>query len=277
MWHAIIAWLVHAYHAYFVPYVGPFLFATLIPSIIAGLSTAPTPKRMKAIAWFQVIMKFVGWATFRDQPGTYKLPAQEFFALLKPLLVALWKKLAPPAALLLALLSAFLARPARADVPQFSMGPSAQFFRLGAKPLDPGRLNLGNTYGIDVLAAGLGWGFHYNPPAMVRGQVCWLSVFGDAFASFSGLPSSGGLAVMGGVETYNGLFGFGVGYKIFELYDTPGRPMEGLFAGGNGGIRNLFFGVHLAVNLLFGPVSKLPTSVRLGGPPPPNYWFIGDR
>jgi hypothetical protein len=163
-------------------------------------------------------------------------------------------------------------REARADVPQFSTGPSVSFFRFGYKLNDPADVTKGDKAGVDVLAIGAGWSVHWNPSALVSkdGRIAYMSLTGTALAQLNALPVSGGLALAVGPSFYNGLFGLQVGYKMFELAEN--RPMEGLFAGGAGGHRNVFVLLNVSMNLLFAKPAGAKGAPM--GPPPPNYWTV---
>jgi hypothetical protein len=181
-----------------------------------------------------------------------------------------------------ALLTFFLAIPgeALADVPIFSTGPSVSFFRFGFKLNDPSNASSGDKAGVDVLAAGVGWSVRWNPSKLVSkdGQVSYMSLDGTIFGNLGALPTSGGMSIAAGPSFYNGLVGLEVGYKLFELTDAPNRPMEGLFAGGYGGRRNVFVLVNMSVNLLFQGSNPTLHAAKKGASAneiPPNYWRVG--
>lgn len=168
----------------------------------------------------------------------------------------------------LALLSAFLARPLRAQVPDWSQGPSvaAMAFRFDCRPG-------GSDPCVKALGAGAGYTLRWNSPARSRdGQLAYVSLDLTALADFSSMPASGALSVAAGPSFFNGLVGVQAGYKLFELVD--GAPTEGLFALA-GGRRNAFFLLSLSINFAFG---QLPHTAQYGAvlvPPaadPPNYY-----
>lgn len=51
---------------------GPWIMVSLIPTIISGLSVSPRTEG--AAAWFKKAMGFLSAATFKDVPGTFKIP-----------------------------------------------------------------------------------------------------------------------------------------------------------------------------------------------------------
>jgi len=160
---------------------------------------------------------------------------------------------------------------ARAEVPDWSTGPSLAFARFGfdSKPgsSDPS---------LNVLRAGAGWTLRRNlSMRSPDGQVAYLSLDGTLLADLGTLPTSGGMSVAVGPSFYNGLFGVQVGYKLFSVVD--GAPTEGLFTL-DGGKRNLFFLLSISINLATG-MPQLTPSTAAGAAPapthlPPNYFHL---
>lgn len=167
---------------------------------------------------------------------------------------------------------------ARADVPTISTGPSVSFFRFGFKLNDPTNAKSGDKAGVDVLAVGAGWSLHYNPTVFQSAdhQIAYASLTGTVLGQFDTLPISGGLAVAAGPSFYNGLVGLQVGYSLFNL--SANLPMEGLFAGGAGGRRNVFVLCNVSINLLLQGSNPLIHTAAKGAlspqATPPNYWRL---
>lgn len=70
----IIALLVHFAH-WFMTDVAPWVIASLVPTVIAGLSRRPEKRGL--IPAVQALARVLGWATHRNDPGTFKFPLQE--------------------------------------------------------------------------------------------------------------------------------------------------------------------------------------------------------
>lgn len=73
------------YH-WFAANLAPYLAATLIPTVIAGLSSKTSAGRLGRA--LKALARFCGWATHHDELGTLKLPAQELLAPLAKWLLA---------------------------------------------------------------------------------------------------------------------------------------------------------------------------------------------
>lgn len=94
---AVVAW------AFFVAHIAPILAATLLPTVIAGLSNRPSTADGKLAKLLKLAARACGWAVHYNEPGSVKLPLAELLVLAWKGAVAVYRVFKPaPMALLLA-------------------------------------------------------------------------------------------------------------------------------------------------------------------------------
>lgn len=91
--------LVVAFH-YFCIYAAPILAATILPTVITGLTDRPSTKDGKLAQLAKLAVRFCGWAVHYNETGSVKLPAAELLMLLWKGAVAIYRVFKPAPALL---------------------------------------------------------------------------------------------------------------------------------------------------------------------------------
>lgn len=91
--------LVVAFH-YFCIYAAPILAATILPTVITGLTDRPSTKDGKLAQLAKLFVRFCGWAVHFNETGSVKLPAAELLMLLWKGAVAVYRVFKPAPALL---------------------------------------------------------------------------------------------------------------------------------------------------------------------------------
>lgn len=91
--------LVVAFH-YFCVYAAPILAATILPTVITGLTDRPSTKDGKLAQLAKLAVRFCGFAVHYNEQGSVKLPAAELLMLLWKGAVAVYRVFKPAPAFL---------------------------------------------------------------------------------------------------------------------------------------------------------------------------------